>query len=501
MEIKVVTGDITQQTVPAVVVNLFDGVKKPGGATGAVDHALGGAISKLIEDGELRGKAGEQALIHTLGKMTPERVVVSGLGKSGDFDLDAVRSTAAESARYLRGKGVRRFATIAHGAGIGGLDARECGRAIAEGLVLGLYRFDKYKKKEENGRDIEEVTIVEADARKAKELEAGVADGRVLAEAASLARDMANEPANAMTPTRMAEVALEVARETGLRLEVFDRSRMMELGMGALLGVAQGSAEPPRFIVLRYDGDPDDKDNNLGLLGKGITFDSGGISLKPAEKMGEMKGDMSGGAAVIAAMKAIAHFKPRINVAGIVPATENMPGGSAQRPGDVVKAMNGKTIEVDNTDAEGRLVLADAASYAASIGIKRIVDAATLTGAMVVALGNHYTGAFGNDQKLVDAVVAAGKRAGERVWQLPMHPDFKRQYESDVADIKNIGGRAGGSITGAMIIGEFVGEAKWVHLDIAGTAGSEKTKGWTPKGATGTPTMTFVHLARALAKQ
>ncbi|MBM3944244.1 MAG: leucyl aminopeptidase, partial [SAR202 cluster bacterium] len=500
MDIQVVTGDITQQATAAVVVNLFDGVTVPGGATGAVDRALGGAVSKVIADGEIKGSAGQMCLIHTLGRIPPERVLVAGLGKSGGFGIDGVRAVTAESARYVRGKGVKRFATIAHGAGIGRLDARSVGQAMGEGLVMGLYRFDKYRAKKEDASEIEEVLIVESDAAKAKELAAGVEEGRALAEAVNLARDMVNEPANYMTPTRMAEVALDVAHAGGLGIEVFDRSRMREMGMGALLGVAQGSNEPPKLIVLRYDGDPADKDNNLGLLGKGITFDSGGISLKPAEKMGEMKGDMAGGAAVIAAMKAIAHFKPKINVVGIVAATENMPGGRAQRPGDIVKAMNGKTIEIDNTDAEGRLVLADAASYASSIGIKRIVDAATLTGAMVVALGNHYTGAFGNDQKLVDAVIAAGKQGGERIWQMPIADDYKKQYESDVADMKNIGGRAGGSITGAMIIGEFVGDAAWVHLDIAGTSTTEKNGGWNTKGATGTPARTFVHLAQALAR-
>jgi len=290
-----------------------------------------------------------------------------------------------------------------------------------------------------------------------------------------------------------------VARESGLRLEVFDRPQMAELGLGALLGVAQGSEEPPKFIILRYAGDPGNDANHLGILGKGITFDSGGLDIKNADGMATMKGDMAGGASVIAAMKAIGKLKPRINVTAIVPATENMPWGRAQRPGDVVRAMNGKTIEIDNTDAEGRLVLADAVAYARSIGLSRLVDVATLTGAVVVALGHQCTGAFGNDQSFTDKVIAAGNQVGERMWQLPTFDEYKEQYKSDIADIKNTGGRPAGSITGAKIIGEFASGASWVHLDIAGTARAESAKGYQPKGATGVPVRALVALAHNLA--
>ena len=499
MKISVESGDIKAQQVDAIVVNLFEGVTSPGGGTGAVDKALDGAISGVIADGETRGKLGEMTLIHTMRKLPARRVAVVGLGKSADFDADVVRRVTGVSSRYLRGKGVKTIATIAHGAGIGGMDARTSGQGIAEGALLGAYRFDKYKTKDSD-HDIDELRIVEFNADKVADLEAGVAEGTLLAEATILCRDMANEPANEMTPTRMAEVAAEVAAESGLEVEVLDRDQMAELGMGALLGVAQGSLEPPKLIVLKYQGDPDDPANNLGLLGKGITFDTGGISIKPAAGMGDMKGDMAGGAAVISAMKAIGTLKPRINVTGIVAATENMPGGNAQRPGDVVKTMNGKTIEIDNTDAEGRLVLADAAGYARSLDLTRLVDVATLTGAMRIALGTVYTGVFGNDQPFVDRVMAAGKSAGERMWQLPIDDDFKSQYKSDVADIKNTGGRAAGSITGAMIIGEFTEGAAWAHLDIAGTSETKSTKGYKPKGATGVGVRSLVTLALDLAK-
>ena len=499
MEIKVVSGDITSQPAGAIVVNLFEGGTKPGGATGAVDRALGGAISSLIQERELKGRKGELTLVHTLGKMVPARVLVAGLGKESQFSADRVRTVSAEACRYLRRRGVETIATIAHGAGIGGMDAGESGEAIAEGAILGLYRFDKYKTSNEDTTEVAELTVVESDRAKVQPLEEGVSVGSALADAVNLCRNMANEPANYMTPTRMAEVALEVAQESGLEIEVLDRAQLQELGMGAFLGVAQGSHEPPKLIVLRYKGDQDHESNSLGLVGKGITFDSGGISIKPSSGMGAMKGDMAGGASVICAMKAIGALKPRINVTAVVPATENMPGGSAQRPGDVVKAMNGKTIEIDNTDAEGRLILADAVTYARSLGLDRIVDVATLTGAIEIALGKVCIGAFGNDQQLMDRVLEAAQQTGERTWQMPMFDDYKEQFRSDVADIKNVGGRAAGSITGAQIIGEFADGAAWVHLDIASTSRSDSTKGYNPKGATGVPLRTLVGLALNLA--
>ena len=498
MEIKVLSGDITQQRVGAIIVNLFEGVTSPGGATGAADRALNGAITKLIDEGEIKGKRGEMTLIHTLDRMAPARVLVAGLGKEKDFDLDRVRAVAAESCRRLRRAGVQTVATIVHGAGTGGLDSKGAAQSVAEGAIIGLYRFDNYKSNDA-GTDIAEMTVVEADAAKLSDLEAGVAEGRAIGDAVNFCRDMANEPANAMTPSEMSERALQVANEGGMELEVLDKPQMAELGMGAMLGVAQGSEEPPKFIILKYAGDPGHPENILGLLGKGITFDSGGLNIKGATGMSTMKGDMAGGASVIAAMKAIGQLKPKINITAIVPATENMPGGRAQRPGDVVRAMNGKTIEIDNTDAEGRLVLADAVAYACSIGIKRIVDVATLTGAVVVALGDKCIGVFGNDQDFTDAVVAAGNEVGERMWQLPTYDDYRDQYKSDIADIKNTGGRGAGSITGALIIGEFNDGASWVHLDIAGTARSSAVKGYNIKGATGVPVRTLVNLARRLA--
>ena len=500
MEIKVESKSIADVEAGAIVVNLFEGVTNPGGATGAVDGALGGAITALIADGEIKGKLGETTVIHTLGRMPAARVVVAGLGKAQDFDTDHARRVSATVCSRLRKIGVKDVATIVHGAGIGGLDPRSSAQAMAEGALLGLYRFDKYKSGEDEKQEIETLRVVEFDATKIPDIEAGLGTGAMLAEAVTRCRDMVNEPANEMTPAQMAEAALEVALASGLKMEVLDRGDMEELGMGALLGVAQGSDVPPKLIVIRYNGDPDDESNSLALIGKGITFDSGGLDLKPAAGMRQMKRDMSGGAAVIAAMGAIAKLGPQINITGIVPATENMPGARAQKPGDVVRTMSGKTIEIDNTDAEGRLVLADALAYARSLGIERIVDAATLTGAILTSLGKVRMGVFGNDQELVDAVLASADEAGERAWQFPMDDEYKQQYKSDVADIKNTGGRDAGSITGAQIIGEFADGASWVHLDIAGVAYGESSSGYKPKGATGVPVRTLVNLAVTLAR-
>lgn len=502
MEIKVLLGDITEVAADAIVVNLFQGVTDPAGATGAVDEALDGAISELIADGEITGKR-DNALIHTLGKMPAKRVVVAGLGKQEDFTANTLRDVAGDTARHLRGLGVKKAATIIHGAGIGGMDPEEAAEALVEGTLLGLYNFRQHKTGGNGNHGMpEELTVMVFNPEDEEAVRRGVDTGRIMAEAAALARDLANQPANEMTPTRLAAHAEEVANRHGLEFRVLDRSDCQELGMGAFLGVAQGSVEPPKFIICRYSGDPADPDNNLAIIGKSITFDSGGISIKPADGMGRMKADMSGGASVIGAMHAIGRLKPRINVTMIAAATENMPSGSATRPGDILKSMSGKTIEVDNTDAEGRLTLGDAITYARQeLGVKRIVDIATLTGAMGVALGNVRAGVFSNNQELVDAVIDAGEQSGERMWQMPLDDDYKEQNKSDVADIKNTGGRPAGSITAAHFVGEFAEDTPWVHMDIAGVYMVNRDHGVWVKGASGIPVRSLVRLAQNLARQ
>ncbi len=496
MEVKVTSGDITKLPVDAIIVNLFEGVERPGGATGAVDHALGGLINQLITEGEIRGKLNEMTLIHSMGKIEATRVVVAGLGKEKELDISRIRGVSAEACRLLRKAGVQRVATIAHGAGLGGIDAQKSSQAVTEGSILGLYTFHKHQTKGPEHKEIEELLIVERDEGKLPDMERGCATGRIMAQATNLARDMANEPANCMTPSDMAEMARGIARDWGLECQILEKGDMEQQGMGALLGVSQGSAQPPKLIVLSYRGGDPSK-SALGLVGKGVTFDSGGISIKPSEGMGDMKGDMAGGAAVIAAMRAIGELKPKINVTAVIPATENLPSGTALKPGDILRAMNGKSIEVMNTDAEGRLILADALSYARKLELSPLIDVATLTGACHIALGDFCTGAFGNDQQLVKRVIEAGEEAGERIWQMPMYEEYKEQNKSDVADIKNTGNRWGGAITAAQFLAEFAGETPWVHLDIAGTSRTEKERAFLVKGATGVGVRTLVNLALA----
>ena len=492
MQIKVQPGDIAAFQADAIVVNLFEGVTSPGGGTGAVDSALGGAISDLIAAGDIRGKLGEFSLIHTFGKVPAARVVVAGLGKAEEFDVDKVRNLSGDLARYLRRQRVKSAGVIAHGAGLGGLMPEACAEAIAEGTILGLYRFLRHKKSEDEP-ELEMLTLVEHDASKIVAIERAVERGRIMAEAANVARDMANEPANYLTPTDMGEQAQKVADDAGLECDIYGPGWISEKGMGGLLGVAAGSVQEPRFIVMRYTGAGDAPP--IALVGKGITFDTGGISIKPAANMEEMKGDMTGGASVIAAMGAIGKLRPRVNVIGIVPATENMPGGRATKPGDVLVTMLGKTIEVINTDAEGRLVLADGLAYAVEQKATAIVDIATLTGAISIALGNVAFGAMTNDADLMKRVQAAADTAGEKVWELPMWDEYKDQIKSEVADMKNTGGRGAGSITAAMLLREFVGDTPWVHLDIAGVDNYDREKGVIVKGASGIPVRTLVHWA------
>ncbi|MFP3975462.1 MAG: leucyl aminopeptidase [Dehalococcoidia bacterium] len=501
MEIKVVAGDITELAVDAIIVNLFEGVKSPGGATGAVDKALDGAISRLISRGEIKGKLNEVTQIHTLGKIKPETVVVVGLGKQEDFNLDKVRSVTSTVCRMLRKAEARRVATILHGAGAGGIGPEKSAQAITEGALLGLYTFRQYITKDPEYGDIDKLSLVEREESKIPALEASITKGRIMAESAILARDMVNQPANFMTPTHMAERAREVAETWGLGLEVLEREDMEKQGMGALLGVAQGSSQPPKFIILTYRGD-ESSDKAIGFVGKGITFDSGGISIKPSEKMDEMKGDMAGGASVIATMRALGELEPKVNVTGLIPATENLPSGNALKPGDILRVSNGKTIEVLNTDAEGRLILADALSYANKLELSPILDVATLTGACVIALADICSGVFSNDQDVSARILRAGEEAGEKSWQMPMYEEYGELIKSEIADIKNTGdkGRGGGAITAAKFLAEFAGDTPWAHLDIAGTFLSNKERGYLPKGATGIPVRTLVNFTLSVTE-
>ncbi|MFW6151270.1 MAG: leucyl aminopeptidase [Chloroflexota bacterium] len=496
MQIRAIAADITEVEADAVVVNLFEETDKPGGATAAVDARLDGAISSMVSGQEVKGKYGEVTVIHTFGKLPARMVAIAGLGQREQFDLDRVRGVAGEACRTLRKMNCRRVATVLHGAGAGGIDATDSARAVVEGSLLGLYEFTLYKKSEYS--EIEDLVLVERAEDRMPAVEQAVNRARVVADSTVLARDMVNEPANAMTPSRMAEIATDIGRKHGLEVNVMRPDEMERMGMGALLAVARGSVEQPRFIVMRYRGDAG-SNSTAGFLGKGVTFDSGGISIKPSEGLGEMKDDMAGGAAVIAALGAIARLEEKVNVTGIVPATENLPSGSALKPGDIVRALNGKTIEIVSTDAEGRLILADALSYAGNEGLSPLVDLATLTGACRVALGTLYSGIFGNDREFVDRIVSASGYAGEKLWPMPLPEEYREMNKSQIADVKNTGNRYAGAITAALFLSEFVDKRPWAHIDIAGTASSSKETGYTVKGATGVGVRTLVEFAGRLA--
>ena len=486
MEIKVKTGEIQKDKAELIVVNLFEGVTEPGGATGAVDKALGGQIRRLIAEGDLKGKAKETALLYTNGAMPAKRVLVVGLGKEEKFGLEAIRIAAATAAKRVRDLRVKSYSTIVHGGGRGGIGLAAATQAVVEGTELALYGFKELKTEpEDDPKEVSDMTFVVFDESKRPEVKAAVEVGRQIVGGVSLARDLVNRPANYATPTLLAQRAQEMAGEFGMACQVLDEDEMTELGMGSLLSVAQGTDEPARLIILEHNAGRDDLDTVV-LVGKGITFDSGGISLKNKEGMETMKGDMAGGAAVLGAMRAVAALDLPLHVVGLVPATENLPSGKAYKPGDVVRAMNGKTIEVISTDAEGRMILADALAYAARYQPKAVVDMATLTGAIVVALGHHATGLFSNDDDLATRLEAAGRTSFERMWRLPLFKEYDEQLKSHVADVKHTGGRPAGSITAAIFLSKFVGDFPWAHLDIAGKAWTDEDKPYTPKWATGT---------------
>jgi leucyl aminopeptidase len=491
MEIQVIAGGIQATEDELVVVNLFEGVENPGGATAAVDQALGGSIREAIAAGDFRGKMGETMVLYPRGAIPASRVVVVGLGSREQFTLQVVRESAAAAARKARELGVPSFSSIVHGAGAGGFPVGDAAQAVVEGTILGLYRYQELKSQEPDRADPERFTLVQFDEGKVRAVEAGAQVGQIAAEAACLARDLVNRPANYATPTDLADLAMEIASEFDtMRCQVLDEDDAAELGMGSFLGVAQGSDEPAAFVIMEHNPGQPDLDT-LVLVGKGITFDTGGISLKPSEKMDRMRGDMGGGAAVLATMYAVGQLGLPLHVVGLVPATENMPGARAYKPGDVLRAMNGKTIEVVNTDAEGRLILADALAYAARFEPKAVVDLATLTGACVIALGQGVSaGAFTTDEALLTRLQAASEVSGERIWPMPLYEDYLDKIESLTADLANTGGRYGGVGTSAVFLRQFAEGYPWAHLDIAGMTfeerpGTSKRPAHLQKGGTG----------------
>ena len=458
----------------------------------AVDRALGGRISAILSSGDFRGKRGESVFVYPDGEISARRVLLVGMGDEASLDAEALRCAAGTAVKQAA---ARRASSVALAAPtVRRLRAPAAAQALAEGAVLAGYRFDAHRSPPEDAPgEVHAVSLsfdAGADLRAAR---AGAARGRMLAESQNTARDLSNEPANALPPAELARQAQRVAREVGLRVRVMDAAELKRRKMGAILAVGQGSANPPRLIVLEHNAPqtrgrakPRPRQATVCLVGKGITFDSGGISIKPSAGMDEMKHDMSGAAAVVGALRSCALLKVPLHVVGVIAAAENMPSGSAYRPGDVIKAMSGKTIEVMNTDAEGRVVLADALHFARTeFEPRAMIDLATLTGACVIALGKLATGAFGNNERLVEIVRRAGEVAAERAWPMPLWDGHRKQIRSEVADIKNTGGREAGASTAAAFLSHFVGETPWVHLDIAGTGWTSKVGSYQGRGATG----------------
>lgn len=484
MKIDVTLGSIQSAHADTIIVNLFKGITRPAGATGAVDQALDGAISELIASGDFSGELGEVGVFYPRGVIEARRVLVTGLGEQEKFDLEQVRKAAAAAIKKAQALQAQHVASIVHGAGIARLPVGLATQALLEGTLLALYQYDGYRQERAATSAIKSFALVEFEENKLNAIRQAIGVTQAIIAGVKVARDLVNEPPNVATPTHLAKMAQQIAGEHNLRVIIGDRSWAAEHKMGAYLAVARGAGEPPQFIVLEHNGDRDDLDT-IVLVGKGITFDTGGLSLKKAEGMGEMKSDMAGAAAVLGTMKAVGQLDLPLRVIGLAPCTENMPDANAYRPADVVTASNGKTIEVISTDAEGRMVLADALVFASRYQPKAVIDLATLTGAAVVALGqNVAAGLFSTDDWLREQLVTAGATSHERVWPLPLWDDYYEAIRSDVADIKNSGGQYGGVGASAMFLKSFT-SYPWAHLDIAGVANNKKSKAYTPIGATG----------------
>jgi leucyl aminopeptidase len=488
VKVDVTPKTLVDVTVDALVVSVYAGDARLGRPLQPLDERMGGQLRAVLEAEKFGGKPGQVTHVHTAGKVPAARVVVVGLGPRAQVTAEIVRRAASAGLRRARDLGARRVAIELLG---DGLPARQRAHAVVEGAILGTYTFERYKR-EKSDKVVEALTVIAPDARERPAVSDGAKSGEVFAMATWFARDLVNGPANEVHPSHLAKVAAEVAREGRLGIKVLERNDCAKLGMGAFLGVAMGSEQPPKFIHLTYRPSGRAR-RRVAIIGKGITFDAGGLDLKPAEGMLRMKDDMSGAAAVLGIMRALPKLKPPVEVHGLIAATENMPSGSALRPGDVLRAMNGMTIEIGNTDAEGRLTIADALAYAAKhVKPDEAIDMATLTGACVVALGPLCSGLLANDQGLADRLLAAAETAGERIWQLPLIDEYREQLKSEVADLNNVGQRGGGAITAALFIREFAGEMKWAHLDIAGAAFTEKDLPLAPKGGTGVAVRTLL---------
>jgi leucyl aminopeptidase len=462
----------------------------------SLDRNLNGVLSRAIKEKNFKGEFKETFFTFTLGKTEARSILLVGLGKEEEFTIERLRQAAGVSCKEARKNKASKICSLLLNTQRKGLARNLLAQAAVEGSILSQYRFTRHKTENEKSKTVEEITFLSIrDDKNDKVLAGAVDSAKKICEAVALARDLISQPGNYATPTFLADEAKKMALASGIKCKILNRKNMEDLGMGGVLGVAQGSEEEPKFIVLEY-WRGSKKDAPVVLVGKGLTFDSGGVSIKPGQGMEEMKTDMSGGAAVIGALKAVSDLKLKLNVVGLIPATENMPDGKAIKPGDVLTTMSGKTIEVINTDAEGRLILSDALGYAERYKPSAVIDIATLTGACFTALGQHASGLMGTDKELMDSLVAAGETVGERLWPLPLFDEYDEQIKSDVADMKNIGGRGGGAITAAAMLKKFTSKYKWAHIDIAGTAWIDKDKPYIPKGAVGVGVRLFLQFLR-----
>ncbi len=492
MQVEASNDPIEGLDVQAIAVAVFKDEKAGEGYLKKLDELSGGLVKSSIDAEEFSGKEGETAYFHLVGndKIKAQRLLLVGVGPADEYKTANVSIMAGTAVRSLRSKNAKSVAVVTRSSG----NTEASGSAAVQGAYISIFDPDKYRTVEKEQKKVERVVFVlDGDIGEAKK---GVEVGKIIGESINFTRDLANEPGAYMTPSDMAERAREIANEFGLNIDVLDEARMEQEGMGSLLSVSHGSDQPAKLIILKYTPANYDESNKelLTFVGKGVTFDSGGISLKPGENMELMKYDMTGGATVMGAMRAIAQLKPPIPVLGVAPCTENLPSGKATKPGDVVRAMTGKTIEIINTDAEGRLILADAIAYAKKLGATRIIDMATLTGAVSIALGDVNAAVLGTDQTLIDDIISAGHEVGEKFWQLPLDKEYSKQIKSDIADIKNVGGRKAGTITAAAFLKEFADGVAWAHLDIAGTAWGDDGKPWRAKGPTGIALRTLLKI-------
>ncbi|MFO0792799.1 MAG: leucyl aminopeptidase [Candidatus Brocadiaceae bacterium] len=496
MDINIKIGTVEKEPADILVFHLYEETNTLSDALKYCDKSLNNAITELIKKKEFTAKLGKTVVLPTYGKIPARRVMLVGLGTKKNINTDKIRQAAGATACTVRDMGISGFTTVMESMEAPPSATNDWYQAYGEGCFLSLYKFQRYKyTPPEEKKELQTPTLLLSNKEESKSARDAVKHAHIITDAVYLVRDLVNTPSQDKTPSILANAAKRLASEAGIQCRVLSKPEIEKLGMGGLLGVSQGSVQPPKFIILEYNARAKNQDT-LVLVGKGITFDSGGICIKPGKDMDQMKSDMSGAAAVMGAMKAISQMGLPLHVVGLMPCTENMPSGSAIKPGDIVKFYSGKTAEVANTDAEGRLILADALGYAEKYKPTAVVDLATLTGSCVVALGTVVTGMLGNNEELKKRVKLAGEKSWERVWELPLWEEYQEQIKSDVADIKNIGGQYAGAITAACFLSKFTEKYPWVHLDIAGTAYSEKNNAYIQKGATGIGVRLLIQLIR-----